>query len=72
MLYVFRRLFGLTALIQTNPSDPHNLTLHEDGSWPAIVNPLLLLILYFSLIGLLHKWTQSISEVFQYISLFQQ
>nr|XP_055071604.1 piezo-type mechanosensitive ion channel component 2 isoform X1 [Misgurnus anguillicaudatus] len=59
---VFARLFGLTALIQTNPSDPHNLTLHEDGGWPAIVNPLLLLILYFSLIGLLHKWTQSISE----------
>ncbi|ROI52198.1 Piezo-type mechanosensitive ion channel component 2, partial [Anabarilius grahami] len=52
----FARLFGLTALIQTNMSEPYSLALHEDGSWPAIMNPLVLLLLYFSVMNLLHKW----------------
>ncbi|XP_043104872.1 piezo-type mechanosensitive ion channel component 2 [Puntigrus tetrazona] len=51
----FARLFGLTALIQTNMSEPYILSLHEDGSWPAMVNPLVLLLLYFSVMSLLHK-----------------
>lgn len=59
MCVCVHRLFGLSALIQTNVSDPYVLTLHEDGSWPAMVNPLLLLILYFTLIALLHRWTSA-------------
>ncbi|KAF4109184.1 hypothetical protein G5714_010257 [Onychostoma macrolepis] len=58
----FARLFGLTAIIQTNMSEPYILALHEDGSWPAMVNPLVLLLLYFSVMSLLHKWTQSSKE----------
>uniref|UniRef100_A0A672R5R8 Uncharacterized protein n=1 Tax=Sinocyclocheilus grahami TaxID=75366 RepID=A0A672R5R8_SINGR len=50
-------LFGLTALIQTNMSEPYILALNEDGSWPAMVNPLVLLLLYFSVMSLLQKWT---------------
>uniref|UniRef100_A0A671PAX5 Uncharacterized protein n=1 Tax=Sinocyclocheilus anshuiensis TaxID=1608454 RepID=A0A671PAX5_9TELE len=53
----FARLFGLTALIQTNMSEPYILALNEDGSWPAMVNPLVLLLLYFSVMSLLQKWT---------------
>ncbi|KAI7808253.1 putative piezo-type mechanosensitive ion channel component 2 [Triplophysa rosa] len=56
---VFARLFGLTALVHTNVSDPYVLALHEDGSWPAMLNPLLLLILYFTLMALLHRWTSA-------------
>ncbi|KAA0716169.1 Piezo-type mechanosensitive ion channel component 2 [Triplophysa tibetana] len=56
---VFARLFGLTALVRTNVSDPYVLALHEDGSWPAMLNPLLLLILYFTLIALLQRWTSA-------------
>ncbi|KAI2660312.1 Piezo-type mechanosensitive ion channel component 2 [Labeo rohita] len=48
-------LFGLTALIQTNMSEPYILALHEDGSWPAMVHPLVLLLLYFSVMSLLHN-----------------
>uniref|UniRef100_A0A8C2F651 Piezo-type mechanosensitive ion channel component n=1 Tax=Cyprinus carpio TaxID=7962 RepID=A0A8C2F651_CYPCA len=53
----FARLFGLTALIQTNMSEPYILALNDDGSWPAMVNPLVLLLLYFSVMSLLQKWT---------------
>uniref|UniRef100_A0A8C2HIW5 Piezo-type mechanosensitive ion channel component n=1 Tax=Cyprinus carpio TaxID=7962 RepID=A0A8C2HIW5_CYPCA len=58
----FARLFGLTALIQTNMSEPYILALNDDGSWPAMVNPLVLLLLYFSVMSLLQKWTQSFEE----------
>ncbi|XP_039538846.1 LOW QUALITY PROTEIN: piezo-type mechanosensitive ion channel component 2 [Pimephales promelas] len=58
----FARLFGLTALVQTNTSEPYILALHEDGSWPAIMNPLMLLLLYFSAMSLLQKWNQSVEE----------
>uniref|UniRef100_A0A673MMK9 Uncharacterized protein n=1 Tax=Sinocyclocheilus rhinocerous TaxID=307959 RepID=A0A673MMK9_9TELE len=53
----FARLFGLTSLIQTNMSEPYILALNEDSSWPAMVNPLVLLLLYFSVMSLLQKWT---------------
>ncbi|XP_052003940.1 piezo-type mechanosensitive ion channel component 2 [Xyrauchen texanus] len=58
----FARLFGLTALIHTNMSDPYILALHEDGSWPAIVLPHVLLLLYYLLIVLVQKWNHSINE----------
>uniref|UniRef100_A0A8C1PE97 Piezo-type mechanosensitive ion channel component n=1 Tax=Cyprinus carpio TaxID=7962 RepID=A0A8C1PE97_CYPCA len=51
----FARLFGLTALIQTNMSEPYILALNDDGSWPAMVNPLVLLLLYFSVMSLLQN-----------------
>ncbi|XP_056321992.1 LOW QUALITY PROTEIN: piezo-type mechanosensitive ion channel component 2 [Danio aesculapii] len=58
----FSRLFGLTALIKTNMSEPYSLILHEDSSWPAVVNPLVLLLLYFSVMSLLHKWAHSVNQ----------
>ncbi|CAJ1085575.1 piezo-type mechanosensitive ion channel component 2 [Xyrichtys novacula] len=53
---VYARLFGMTGVIWTNSSDPHTLGLHPHVSWPDFVNPLVLLLLYYTLVALLHKW----------------
>ncbi|XP_036388553.1 piezo-type mechanosensitive ion channel component 2 [Megalops cyprinoides] len=53
---IYARLFGMTAFIWTNSSDPHGLHLHPDAAWPVFVNPLVLLVLYYTLVAVLHKW----------------
>ncbi|XP_058500051.1 piezo-type mechanosensitive ion channel component 2 [Solea solea] len=53
---VYARLFGMTGVIRTNSSDRHSLGLHPHVSWPDFVNPLVLLLLYYTLVALLHKW----------------
>uniref|UniRef100_UPI0037E7B47C piezo-type mechanosensitive ion channel component 2 n=1 Tax=Semicossyphus pulcher TaxID=241346 RepID=UPI0037E7B47C len=53
---VYARLFGMTGVIKTNSSDPHTLGLHPHVSWPDFINPLVLLLLYYTLVALLHKW----------------
>ncbi|KAI3357269.1 hypothetical protein L3Q82_015721 [Scortum barcoo] len=53
---VYARLFGMTGVIKTTSSDPHSLGLHPHVSWPDFINPLVLLLLYYTLVALLHKW----------------
>lgn len=57
------RLFGMTGVIRTNSSDPYTLALHPFVSWPDFVNPLVVLLLYFTLVVLLHKWVHITEEV---------
>ncbi|KAK5863316.1 hypothetical protein PBY51_000354 [Eleginops maclovinus] len=59
---VYARLFGMTGVIRTNSSDPHVLGLHPHVSWPDFINPLVLLLLYYTLVALLHKWVYITEE----------
>ncbi|TNN60308.1 Piezo-type mechanosensitive ion channel component 2 [Liparis tanakae] len=60
---IYARLFGMTGVVRTNSSDPHILGLHPHVSWPDFINPLVLLMLYYILLALLHKWANIIEEV---------
>ncbi|XP_038577867.1 piezo-type mechanosensitive ion channel component 2 [Micropterus salmoides] len=60
---VYARLFGMTGVIRTNSSDQHTLSLHPHVSWPDFINPLVLLLLYYTLVALLHKWVHITEEV---------
>ncbi|KAK2851179.1 hypothetical protein Q5P01_007455 [Channa striata] len=53
---VYARLFGMTGVIRTKSSDPNAIDLHPHVSWPDFINPLVLLLLYYTLLALLHKW----------------
>lgn len=53
----------MTGVIRTNSSEPYTLALHPFVSWPDFVNPLVLLLLYFTLVALLHKWVHITEEV---------
>uniref|UniRef100_A0A8C5GF60 Piezo-type mechanosensitive ion channel component n=1 Tax=Gouania willdenowi TaxID=441366 RepID=A0A8C5GF60_GOUWI len=52
----YARLFGMTGVISTNSSDRHRLGMHPHVTWPDFINPLVLLLLYYTLVALLHKW----------------
>ncbi|XP_071331067.1 piezo-type mechanosensitive ion channel component 2 [Trachinotus anak] len=60
---VYARLFGMTGVIRTNTSDRHSLRLHPHVTWPDFINPLVLLLLYYTLVALLHKWVHIKEEV---------
>ncbi|XP_042155847.1 piezo-type mechanosensitive ion channel component 2 [Oncorhynchus tshawytscha] len=53
---IYARLFGMTAFIQTNETEPYSLGLQADVSWPVFINPMVLLLLYYTMVALLHKW----------------
>ncbi|XP_030069316.1 piezo-type mechanosensitive ion channel component 2-like [Microcaecilia unicolor] len=55
---IYARLFGMTAFVKTNVTESWKLKMHPGLKWPAFVNPLILLVLYYSLISLLHQWTK--------------
>ena len=57
------RLFGMTGVIRTNSSDPYTLGLQPHVIWPDFINPLVLLLLYYTLVALLHKWVHVTEEV---------
>ncbi|XP_023283479.1 piezo-type mechanosensitive ion channel component 2-like [Seriola lalandi dorsalis] len=59
---VYARLFGMTGVIRTNSSDRHSLGLHPHVAWPDFVNPLVLLLLYYTLVALLHKGVHIMEE----------
>ncbi|KAF3696681.1 Piezo-type mechanosensitive ion channel component 2 Protein FAM38B [Channa argus] len=61
---VYARLFGMTGVIRTNNSDPNTLDLHPHVSWPDFINPLVLLLLYYTLVALLHRWFYMIEVCF--------
>uniref|UniRef100_A0A8C9SVK9 Piezo-type mechanosensitive ion channel component n=1 Tax=Scleropages formosus TaxID=113540 RepID=A0A8C9SVK9_SCLFO len=63
---LYARLFGMTAFIQTNHSSPHILGLHPGVTWPVFINPLVLLLLYYTLVTLLKKWVPE--EVCSYLN----
>lgn len=63
------RLFGMTGVIRTNISDPHTLGLHTHVCWPDFINPFVLLLLYYTLIALLHKWIHLTEEMCETVSL---
>uniref|UniRef100_A0A672G1W0 Uncharacterized protein n=1 Tax=Salarias fasciatus TaxID=181472 RepID=A0A672G1W0_SALFA len=50
------------GIIRTNSSDRHTLGLHTHITWPDFVNPLVLLLLYYTLMALLHKWVHITEE----------
>ncbi|KAJ8332691.1 hypothetical protein SKAU_G00424800 [Synaphobranchus kaupii] len=59
---IYARLFGMTAFIRTNSSDPHRLGLQADATWPMFVSPLVVLMLYYTLVAMLHKWVHVTEE----------
>uniref|UniRef100_G3NS76 Piezo TM1-24 domain-containing protein n=1 Tax=Gasterosteus aculeatus TaxID=69293 RepID=G3NS76_GASAC len=59
---VYARLFGMTGVVRINSSEPHILGLHPHVSWPDFINPLVLLLLYYTLVALLHKWVHVTEE----------
>ncbi|TKS77326.1 Piezo-type mechanosensitive ion channel component 2 [Collichthys lucidus] len=59
---VYSRLFGMIGVIRTNSSEPHTLSLHPQVGWPDFINPLVLLLLYYTLVALLHKWVHITEE----------
>ena len=56
VIFVIRRLFGLTAIIRTDCDYPTRLLLHSDLEYPVFVNPVLLLILSWLLTTDLRLW----------------
>lgn len=60
---VCQRLFGMIGVIRTNSSERHSLGLHRDVCWPDFINPFVLLLLYYTLLALLHKWVHITDEV---------
>lgn len=61
----------MTGVIRTNSSEPYTLALQPFVSWPDFVNPLVLLLLYFTLVALLHKWVHITEEVCAKASVWQ-
>ncbi|XP_075882351.1 piezo-type mechanosensitive ion channel component 2 [Nelusetta ayraudi] len=59
---VYPRLFGMIGVIRTNSSERHSLGLHHDVCWPDFINPFVLLLLYYTLLALLHKWVHITDE----------
>ncbi|XP_041860580.1 piezo-type mechanosensitive ion channel component 2-like [Melanotaenia boesemani] len=59
---VYARVFGMTGVIRTSISHPHSLGLHPHVCWPDFINPLILLLLYYTLVALLHKWVHITEE----------
>nr|XP_033819308.1 piezo-type mechanosensitive ion channel component 2-like isoform X2 [Geotrypetes seraphini] len=55
---IYARLFGMTAFVKTNVTESWKLKMHPGLKWPTFLNPLILLVLYYSLISLLHQWTR--------------
>ncbi|CAM9493507.1 unnamed protein product [Rangifer tarandus platyrhynchus] len=52
---IYARLLGMTALIRTNHTEFWKLHLHPGLSWPEMVNPLILLLSYYTLVLLLQQ-----------------
>uniref|UniRef100_A0A1B8XYI5 Piezo TM1-24 domain-containing protein n=1 Tax=Xenopus tropicalis TaxID=8364 RepID=A0A1B8XYI5_XENTR len=55
---LYARLFGMTAIIRTNSTQSWIIHLHHDLQWPVFLNPLILLLMYYTLVMLLDQWNQ--------------
>uniref|UniRef100_A0A670I236 Uncharacterized protein n=1 Tax=Podarcis muralis TaxID=64176 RepID=A0A670I236_PODMU len=53
---IYARVLGLVPLIKTNITVPWKLQVHPQLSWPVVLNPLALLVLYYTLVMMLQRW----------------
>ncbi|XP_067834408.1 piezo-type mechanosensitive ion channel component 2 [Heptranchias perlo] len=54
----YARLFGVSPVIQTNCTTTWKIIANPDMSWPEHVNPIMLLLLYYTLATLIRLWLQ--------------
>lgn len=52
------RVFGFSPIVQSNCSYTWKLIVHPDRKWYYFVNPIMLLILYYTLATLIRLWLQ--------------
>ncbi|MCJ8745068.1 hypothetical protein PDJAM_G00126250 [Pangasius djambal] len=52
------RLFGISPIIKTNCSSTWKLIVYPDLNWHHFVNPIMLLLLYYTLATLIRLWLQ--------------
>ncbi|XP_068604478.1 piezo-type mechanosensitive ion channel component 2 [Brachionichthys hirsutus] len=52
------RVFGLSPIVQSNCSYTWKLIVHPERKWYHFVNPIMLLILYYTLATLIRLWLQ--------------
>lgn len=52
------RLFGVSAIVQTNCSSTWRIIAREENIWYHYVNPILLLVMYYTLATLIRLWLQ--------------
>lgn len=52
------RVFGFSPIIQNNCSHTWKLIVHPERKWYHFVNPIMLLILYYTLATLIRLWLQ--------------
>ncbi|XP_029971241.1 piezo-type mechanosensitive ion channel component 2 [Salarias fasciatus] len=52
------RVFGLSPIVQTNCSHTWKLMVHPERKWYHFVNPIMLLVLYYTLATLIRLWLQ--------------
>ncbi|XP_053247692.1 piezo-type mechanosensitive ion channel component 2-like [Podarcis raffonei] len=53
---IYARVLGLVPLIKTNITVPWKFQVHPQLSWPVALNPLALLVLYYTLVMMLQRW----------------
>lgn len=53
----------MIGVIRSDTSNLHSLSVHTNVSWPDFLNPLVLLLLYYTLVALLHKWVHVTEKV---------
>ncbi|XP_067856810.1 piezo-type mechanosensitive ion channel component 2 isoform X2 [Heptranchias perlo] len=49
------RLVGMTAVINTNMTEPWQLLTHHGLHWPVLLNPIVLLVLYYTVATLIRQ-----------------
>ncbi|KYO35306.1 hypothetical protein Y1Q_0007900 [Alligator mississippiensis] len=54
----YARLFGVSAIVQTNCSSTWRIIAREENIWYHYVNPILLLVMYYTLATLIRLWLQ--------------
>ncbi|XP_032875283.1 piezo-type mechanosensitive ion channel component 2 isoform X2 [Amblyraja radiata] len=54
----YARLFGVSPVIQTNCTTTWKIIANPKMSWPQHVNPIMLLLLYYTLATLIRLWLQ--------------
>ncbi|XP_045061985.1 LOW QUALITY PROTEIN: piezo-type mechanosensitive ion channel component 2, partial [Coregonus clupeaformis] len=56
-------LFGISSIIQTDCSSTWRLIVNPDLAWHHFLNPIMLLLLYYTLATLIRLWLQEPTEV---------
>ncbi|XP_044149385.1 piezo-type mechanosensitive ion channel component 2 isoform X3 [Bufo gargarizans] len=61
----YARLFGVTSIVQTNCSNTWKFLANPDISWYHYTNPVMLLVLYYTLATLIRLWLQEPVVIFE-------